>query len=621
MKLKNIIIVGLITALVLTIPISAMGASAAEAQEGEETAVGSEATSAVGTKNKDEVIYATLKSDGAAESIYVVNQFRISSAGSIVDYGDYDSVVNLTDTQAITQEGDAISFTADEGNFYYQGNMTSTDLPWNFDIAYYLNGIQTAPEDLAGLDGSLEIKINSARNEKIDSTFYDNYMMQITVTLDAEKCRDIDAPEATIADAGGDKAAVFTVLPGNDADFSLKATVSDFEMTGIDISAVPYAMDMEFPDTEEQFEDLDQLPNAVSDLNDGVADLNSGAQELKDGASELTEGSADIQGGLNELSGNSADLMDASAQINTALSGIAASLSGGSLEDIDLSQIAQLPQALTQLSDGLGSISGGLTELKNGFAPAYAALDSAIQGIPGGTVTQGQIDGLYGKVADDADLQGALGQLVASYTAAQTVKGTYANVKGAFDAVGGTIDTLNGSIGGIQTALDEMSAEVGGALQGMEGLEDLGELASGLSELASNYASFHAGLSSYVNGVNTLASNYSAFHAGIVSLEDGVGEFSDGIGELYEGTSEFKDETADIPDQIQEEIDEMKAEYLPTDFDPVSFTSSKNTDTAYVQFVMKTNGIEKTETEEAQEESQGEQDESFWDRLTALFES
>jgi X-X-X-Leu-X-X-Gly heptad repeat protein len=620
MKLKYMIVFCLVAALVLTIPMGAMGAPA-ETQESETAAVGSEEAAMMSAegKNKDEVIYATLASDGSAESIYAVNQFRVARAGTIVDYGNYESVVNLTDTRPITQEREAVTFAADAGNFYYQGNMASTDLPWIFDLTYYLDGSQTAPQDLAGRDGNLEIKISSTRNEKIDPTFYDNYMMQITVTLDAEKCRDINAPDATIADAGGNKAVVYTVLPGNDADFSLHATVGDFEMAGIDISAVPFSMDVEFPDTDEQFEDLDELPGAVSDLNDGVAELKSGTQQLKDGAHELTGGSAEIESGLNQLSGNSGELYDASAQINTALTGISASLSGGSLENIDLSQIAQLPQALSQLSDGLGSISGGFTDLKNGFVPAYAALDAAIAQIPAGAVSDAQMADMRGDVRPE--LQGAFDELVKNYAAAQTVKGTYANVKGAFDAVGGTIDTLNGSIGGIQTALDDMSTEVGAALEGMDGLDDLGELATGLNELATNYASFHAGLSSYVNGVNTLASNYSTFHAGVASFESGVGEFSDGIGELYEGTSEFKDETADIPDQIQEEIDKMKEEYLPADFDPVSFTSSQNTDTGYVQFVMKTGGIEKTETDEAAAESPGGQEETFWDRLTALFEN
>jgi len=617
MRFRNVVVFCLISAALLGIPAGVSGAPAA-GQESQDAAATMGVNAAyTGVQTKDEIIYATLGEAGDIQSIYVVNQFKVASAGNYNDWGEYKSIENLTNTNPIAKEGDKVSFTADKGNFYYQGNMVSTDLPWVFEISYYLDGQKVEPQNLAGKSGNLEIQISSRQNEKIDPTFYENYMLQITVTLNSDNCSNIDAPDATVADAGQNKAVVYTILPNKDADYSLKTTVSEFSMTGIDISAVPYAMDVDFPDMDGQFDDLEQLPDAVSDLNDGVSELANGAHALKDGAGELKSGSASIQNGLNQLSGNSSDLLNASAQIDAALSQVSAALNSGSLSEIDLTQLAQLPQALSQLSEGLEGISGGLTDLKNGFVPAYAALDTAIQGIPAGTVTQEQIQTMYGQV--DPGLQGAFGEMADTYSAAQTVKGTYTQVKAVFDAVEGTIDTLNGSIGEIAGSLSDMSVQIGSTLQGMDGLSELGELASGISELADNYGTFHAGLAGYMNGIKTLASNYSTFHAGLVAYEKGTGEFSGGIDELYQGTTEFKDETSDLPDQIQTEIDNMKEEYLPADFIPVSFTSSKNTDTGYVQFVCKTAGIDEPDKEDVEEPMQ-EENETFWDRMAALFE-
>jgi uncharacterized phage infection (PIP) family protein YhgE len=220
----------------------------------------------------------------------------------------------------------------------------------------------------------------------------------------------------------------------------------------------------------------------------------------------------------------------------------------------------------------------------------------------------------------DPTLENDFLNLVASYTAAQTVKGTYSQVRGAFDAVGSTIDTLIPSIDGMAGSLSDMSTQISGSMDGMDGLDQLDELVSGLSELSGQYASFDSGLTEYMNGVKSLAGNYSAFHYGVASLEGGITTFSDGIDELYEGTTEFSNETADLPDQMQAEIDKMKEEYLPADFDPVSFTSPKNTDTGYVQFVMQTNGIAKEDQTE-EKDTQQAQEETFWDRLTALFDN
>ncbi len=214
-------------------------------------------------------------------------------------------------------------------------------------------------------------------------------------------------------------------------------------------------------------------------------------------------------------------------------------------------------------------MSGGLAQLKEGFAPAYAALDSAIQGIPEPTVTEEQIQALYGTVmAADPTQQATVDGLVAGYTAAQTVKGTYAQVKAGFDAVGTTIDTLVGSIGQMSEQLDASVQALGGSLQNLDSLGQLNQLTAGISELSANYAAFHSGLVEYTNGVDALASNYNAFHSGVASFGEGVGELGSGIGELYDGTKTLNDEVSGMPEMIQDEIDGMKDEYMPADFDP-----------------------------------------------------
>jgi X-X-X-Leu-X-X-Gly heptad repeat protein len=438
-------------------------------------------------KSKEEVVYAALSPDGLVRSVYAVNQFDVGQSGRITDYGDYDSVVNLTDTGRITQSGDAVSLSANEESYYYQGNMATTDLPWIFSITYSLDGATIAPQDLADKSGTLEMRISSKRNEKIDPTFYDNDMLQITATLDMEKCDGIDAPDGTLANAGKNKIIAFTVLPGNDADFYIKTTVRDFAMAGIEISAMPFTTSMEFPETDGKFDDLDKLPDATEELNDGVAELEDGARDAENGAAKLVSSSDKIRKGLSSLRKSSKKLTKASKQIGDALS----------------------------------QISGSL----DGYAP------------------------------------------------------------------------------------EKMDPELAARLAG---------LSAGLTELSKNYADFHKGLVRYTDGVNDMAAGYKPFHSGLASFSSGMDELHDGITELHDGTDTLNEEIADVPDQIKAEIEEMKEEYMPSDFEPVSFTSPKNTDTAFVQFILKSDGIEPPE--EAGETEKPAVRESFLDRLTALFQ-
>ena len=53
--------------------------------------------------SKDEVVYATLNANGELNEIYVVNTLDVTKAGTIIDYGTYSSLKNLTDLSELEQ--------------------------------------------------------------------------------------------------------------------------------------------------------------------------------------------------------------------------------------------------------------------------------------------------------------------------------------------------------------------------------------------------------------------------------------------------------------------------------------------------------------------------------------
>src|SRR5690625_6543476 len=74
--------------------------------------------------------------------MYVVNSFQVTEPGSLVDYGPYESVRNLTDLTDITLENDnEVHFEAEsKQDFFYQGTLDNQALPWNISITYVLDG-------------------------------------------------------------------------------------------------------------------------------------------------------------------------------------------------------------------------------------------------------------------------------------------------------------------------------------------------------------------------------------------------------------------------------------------------------------------------------------------------
>lgn len=572
---------------------------------------------------KKENVYAKLAADGSASNAYVINTFVLSSASDITDYGNYSEVKNLTDLSALTQKNNSTQFSAEEGIFYYQGTLDEVALPWLISIEYSLDGKEITPENLGGKSGALAILLSLRQNKAVDSVFYDNYLVQISLTLDSANCRNIDAPDATIADVGASQQLTFTVMPGSDADFTIETDVTDFSMSGFSIAAVPYSMsiDIDSFDTDDITDEFSELTDAVAQLSDGTSQLADGVHALSDGGSSLSDGSSQIKDGLLALSGSSRNLTNASYQIGSALDTISRQLNDTDFSSMD--SLTQLPAALSQLSDALTQLEDGLTQLYGGFSQSYQALDGAISASAASAPTEAELQalGTVAATSGNTDAQSAYQKLTSSYQSLAVIQGTYAQVKPAFEAVANSLnpdnpESVTAGLKYVNTGLSTMFSSLSSSMGDTDIAGSMRQLQEGLATLASNYSQFHNGLTAYTEGVSSLSAGYTEYHDGLASYLDGVNELDNGSTELADGMSTFYDGVSDIPSQMQTTIDEMMAEYSSSDFEAVSFVDTRNENVQSVQFILSTEGISLPEEEESVIE---EKELGFWDRLMALF--
>ncbi|GAA0453695.1 YhgE/Pip domain-containing protein [Alkalibacillus silvisoli] len=560
---------------------------------------------------KHEVIYATLDAGGEQDAMYVVNQFNVTESGEMVDFGPYESVQNLTNLEEMSLNSDEVTFSATEDQFYYQGNLNGMPLPWTFDVGYTLDGEEVDANDILGEDGQLQIEIETNANDDVDPVFYDNYLLQISLTLDSEIYNQIEAEDGTIASAGKNKQVTFTVMPGEDEHFIVEANVSDFEFDGVEISALPASMSVDQPETGEMKDEMSSLSDGIAEVHDGVGDLQDGVSEMNDGIIELHDGSFEYLDGMRELDDGSSDLIEGSLAIDDALRQMSAGFDAD--HEMDFSEIEELSQGLKEIADGLYEIEGGLSELRGNYQEALEALDNAIEAIPSGELDEEDIEGVYASGAD----RDVVDQLVETYEAALQAKGTYDAVSEAFNVVDPVLSELEHSIHDIASNLDMIADELAGSIDDMDFIDDLAQLQEGLNEISSQYGEFHAGLIEYTDGVGELSESYSDIHDGIGELSEGTAELEDGVHELHDGTGELAEETSNLPDQMQEEIDEMMNDFDHSDFDPVSFVSERNEAIETVQFVIQTESI--TMEDDDDEEIVEEEDKGIWERFLDLF--
>lgn len=561
--------------------------------------------------SKDEVVYATLNSSGELEDIYVVNTLDVAQAGEIVDYGNYNTIKNLTDLSEMSQEGQTVRVDAREGKFYYQGNLTNdSELPWDVTVSYSLDGKKVNPADLAGQSGHLVIQIKTAPNPTVDEAFYENYLLQVSLQL-PNQYKNIHASGGMMANAGENKQITFTIMPGQSENLQVEVDVEDFEFNGIDIAAVPSTLPIDTSEIGNMTDDMATLSDAIRDVNNGVNELEDGAVQLNNGVSSLRNGSTQYKSGINEINGASAKIVSASRSIGDALQTVSSSLSSNS-EGIDMTKLAELPAGLSLLANGLMETANGLVVLQESYSQSYTALDGAIASIPVQQVSEEEIAALYASGANSE----VLDRLVAYYAAAQNIKGTYSATKKAFEAVGPSLTQTSQALKEMSGGLTLTSNQLSASLEEMD-ISALGELQKGMAALATNYKEFHNGLVGYTAGVSKLSDSYNEFHSGVVGLAGGTSELANGVSELHDGTNQLYEETKDLPEQMKEEINQMIAEYDKSDFEPVSFVSPKNDKVYSVQFIIKTKGIQKEETETKQ--AKAEKEKGFWELLLDLF--
>lgn len=415
----------------------------------------------VGSAEKQEVVYATLATNGSPQNVYVVNVLDGQAGQRVEDFGEYSSIVNLTDTSQIAQTSDSVIFTMPEGSFTYQGNVPEATIPWNISIDYKLDGASIDPEDLAGKSGSFELDISTSENTAVDPSYYENYLMQITCTLPLDVAQNVATDQGSIALSGSDTTVSFMVMPGSDGSVSLTADVQNFEMDGMSFAAIPFSMTFDLPDTDSIVSQFDALVDGANELNsgtqqfaDGVIGVNSATKQVASGAAEISSGITQTVQGLQQYQQG---LLQSASESSAA--------ADASTEAID--------QATTNYENAFSAYVGAIAAAYHQIASSYPSADPS-------TVLQKAIQQVSEQAPEIANnYQDALSGLTEA-------AGTKAGYQASAEALKQAANNL-GSADNAQSILGGMVALQGGVASLTDGTSQLAggtqELATGAQEL------------------------------------------------------------------------------------------------------------------------------------------
>ena len=324
----------------------------------------------------DETMYVNLDYYGKTTKVNVVKGVNLNGLGEITDYGNYINVENMSTSDAPVLGDGSVTWNLPEGQngrFYYKCTMDNEQvvLPWDFDVSYKLNGVPTDGDKLAGAGGLIEINVKATPNDNANLYYRNNMMLMVTVPVDMSKCYGVDADGAQIQSLGSTTAAVFSALPGEEGDYTVRIGTDSFETTGVIMAMAPGTIDdlnhikdlKEAKDTwkdagDALYDSLEQMAKSVESMRDGINQVQSGVSSAESARQKWSANKDSILAGndqtLESLTALSQQLETLVPHLQTAKD--TAETVHNSMGDI-VNTMGDMQQPLRKMYDRLRNIS------------------------------------------------------------------------------------------------------------------------------------------------------------------------------------------------------------------------------------------------------------------------
>ena len=460
-------------------------------------------------------------------------------------------IINKEGDEAYTTGADNALTWENSGNAITYEGKSDAALPVTTRVTYYLNGVETAPADLAGQSGRVRIRFDYTNHTRetvtVDGQEYTVCVPFTAITaviLDGDKFSNIEADNGKVMELDGTTAVLGAAMPGL-AD-SLRLTefepLEDTEIPAyFEVSADVTDFSLDFTATILDTGDLSDL----DDLSDTLDDLTGAADELADGTGALADGVQALYDGFHEYA-------DGVQGLNEGAEALA--------------------DGLTQLYDSGTALVDGANALRDGLS----AVSGAVGGMTSGDT--GSNDEMM------AQLDEQLAPVISNY-------GTTVVTDTVTDA-----DLLAAMVQGV-------AGTVSGVLMGQLG-SGINQLQTGLDQLASGSAELARGADTYVKAVGQVSQGADALAEGSAKLDDasdamyeGLAELHDGAAELHDGVQEFSDKnTDDLSDDLggglRNVVRRLKA-VQQAGKNYQTFSGLHNGDTGSVKFIVETAEIKK----------------------------
>ncbi|MDY5501565.1 MAG: hypothetical protein SPF77_03170 [Gemmiger sp.] len=174
-----------------------------------------------GGVDKSETVYAKANADGTVTETTVEAVLKARNGATIPDVAALRDIINKEGDEEYTTGADnALTWQNSGSAITYEGKSDAA-LPVTTRVTYYLNGVETAPDDLAGQSGRVRIRFDYTNHTRetvtVDGQEYTGSVPFTAITaviLDGDKFSNVEADNGKVMELDGQTAVLGTAMPG-----------------------------------------------------------------------------------------------------------------------------------------------------------------------------------------------------------------------------------------------------------------------------------------------------------------------------------------------------------------------------------------------------------------------
>lgn len=446
-------------------------------------------------------------------------------------------VEDLSNLKDISNARGDEQFSEMDGKLYWQnlGNdisytgTSSSSLPVDVKMTYFLDDTVIDPNDLAGKQGHVKIRFDYT-NHVSYGTVHVPFVCMSVLMLDEDSFSNIRVKNGKVMSSDGTSTIVGFAMPSLREDLNL----SSYEDIDIDIpqyvevEADTTDFSLDFTETivsngvfseieDEDLNDLREMSDAFKDLGEAGNTLVDGGKKLSSAFDEIKQGAEGYLDGVDALSSGLSELKEVSSTINENTS----ALVEGSQQLSDALNAIDVNALDTTAMNAMDSVKNDVVMIANvskmmeTLSTSFTSLSSSMQSV----FDESQIDEEK-KQEITKQLEDCSTTLVKMQEQLSTSLMDLENQMTMLDDV--NLDTIKAQLLSLQATTKALSQGTTSLSNGINGLD------SGLTQLSD-------ALTQAIQNNQTLKNAYSQYASGLKEFEDGIAKLNtEGLQKLYE---------------------------------------------------------------------------------------